>query len=156
MEDFDEGYWDRLMAVDLKGTALCIKHEVRQFLAQGTGGSIVNISSVNGFKATNIGSPAYVAAKHAVVGLTRQAAFEFGPKGIRVNAVAPGATLTPMLEANLKERGITAEQMAPSVSLLGRLAQPREIAQASLWLSSDLASYVHGVALFVDGGFDLL
>ena len=89
MADFDEEYWDRLMSVDLKGTALRQKHEIRQMVAQGGGGSIVNISSVSGFRPqpNNI---AYVAAKHGVNGTTKVAAMENGVHRIRVNAVAPG------------------------------------------------------------------
>ena len=106
--DFDEDYWDRLMAVDLKGTALCMKYELRQLIAQGDGGSIVNISSVSGFRPqpNNI---AYVAAKHGVVGMTKVAAMENGDKNIRVNSVAPGAIDTPMLRSALEQFGLSAE-----------------------------------------------
>lgn len=152
--DLDERYWDRLIDVDLKGTALCMQYEVQQFLSQG-GGTMVNISSINGFKPTAI-SPAYVAAKHGVVGLTRAAAFDYGPKGIRINSVAPGAIQTPMLDAAVEGLGVTLDQLIPSMSLLGRVGQPREVAQATLWLASDLSSYVHGTVLHVGGGFELL
>lgn len=89
-EELDEEYWDKLQAVDLKGTALCMKYELKQFMAQGGGGAIVNISSINAFKPTT-GNPAYQAFKHGVEGLTKAAAFEYGIKGIRINSVAPGA-----------------------------------------------------------------
>jgi len=150
--DFDEDYWDRLIAVDLKGTALCLKHELRQMLAQGDGGAIVNISSVSGFRPqpNNI---AYVAAKHGVVGMTKVAALENGPYNIRVNSVAPGAIDTPMLRGALEEIGVTAEEFAPQLSLLNRIGRPEEIAQASLWLASDLSSYVTGTTLHVDAGY---
>lgn len=88
--DFDETYWDKLTGVNLTGTALCVKHEMKQFIAQGGGGSIVNIASINAFK-PQPNMPAYTAAKHALVGLTKHASMEGGPHGIRVNAVAPGA-----------------------------------------------------------------
>lgn len=154
-QDLDEEYWDRLQAVDLKGTALCMKYEIRQFVAQGGGGAIVNISSINAFKPTT-GNPAYQAFKHGVEGLTKAAAFEYGRQGIRINSVAPGAIRTPMLSSALKSLGITEADIIPSMSLIGRLGEPREVAQGSLFLSSDDASYVHGTVLHVGGGFELL
>lgn len=94
--EFDEDYWDKLMSIDLKGTALCLKYELQQLIKQGEGGSLINISSVSGFR-PQPANPAYVAAKHGVVGLTKVAALENGDKNIRVNSVAPGAIDTPML-----------------------------------------------------------
>ena len=154
-EDLDEAYWDRLQAVDLKGTALCMKYEIRQFLAQGGGGAMVNISSINAFKPTT-GNPAYQAFKHGVVGLTMAAAFEYGIKGIRINSVAPGAIRTPMLTSALEGLGIEEKDIIPTMSLIGRLGEPREVAHGSLFLCSDDASYVHGTVLHVGGGFELL
>lgn len=154
-EDLDEEYWDKLQAVDLKGTALCMKYELRQFLSQGDGGAIVNISSINAFKPT-AGNPAYQAFKHGVEGLTKAAAFEYGIKGIRINSVAPGAIRTPMLTAALEGLGIEEKDVVPTMSLIGRLGEPREVAQGSLFLCSDDASYVHGTVLHVGGGFELL
>ena len=154
-EELDEEYWDRLQAVDLKGTALCMKYEIRQFVAQGNGGAIVNISSINAFKPTT-GNPAYQAFKHGVVGLTKAAAFEYGIKGIRINSVAPGAIRTPMLTASLKSLSIEEKDIIPTMSLIGRLGEPREVAQGSLFLCSDDASYVHGTVLHVGGGFELI
>ncbi len=154
-EELDEQYWDRLQAVDLKGTALCMKYELRQFVSQGNGGAIVNISSINAFKPT-AGNPAYQAFKHGVVGLTKAAAFEYGTKGIRINSVAPGAIRTPMLAAALKGLNIEEKDIIPTMSLIGRLGEPREVAHGSLFLCSDDASYVHGTVLHVGGGFELL
>lgn len=150
--DFDEDYWDRLMLVDLKGTALCLKYELRQMLAQGDGGSIINISSVSGFR-PQPGNVAYVAAKHGVNGITKVAAMEYGPHQIRVNAVAPGAIDTPMLRGALEQFGLDPVTYAPQLSLLNRFAQPEEVAQASLWLASDQSSYVTGTTLHVDAGY---
>lgn len=90
LTDFDETYWDKLININLSGTALCVKHQMKQFIAQGGGGSIVNIASINAFK-PQPNMPAYTAAKHALVGLTKHASMEGGPHNIRVNAVAPGA-----------------------------------------------------------------
>jgi len=150
--EFDEDYWDKLIAVDLTGTALCMKYELQQMIKQGDGGSIVNISSVSGYRPqpNNI---AYVAAKHGVVGMTKVAALENGDKNIRVNTVAPGAIDTPMLRGALEETGQTEEEFAPQLSLLGRFGQPREIAEASLWLASDQASYITGTVIHADAGY---
>lgn len=140
------------MSVDLKGVALCCKHEIVQMRAQGHGGSIVNISSVSGFRPQPM-NPAYVAAKHAVVGLTKVAALENGEAGIRVNSVAPGAVGTPMLFQALEDFGFDPKEYAKQLSVLGRFAQAREIAEGSLWLASDLSSYVTGTTLQIDGGY---
>ncbi|MEK3936275.1 SDR family NAD(P)-dependent oxidoreductase [Sporosarcina sp. FSL W7-1349] len=150
--EFDEAYWDRLIAVDLTGTALCMKYELQQMQKQGHGGSIINISSVSGFRPqpNNI---AYVAAKHGVVGMTKVAAMENGPLNIRVNSVAPGAIDTPMLRGALEQFGFTEEEYAPQLSLLNRFGQPREIAQASLWLASDASSYLTGTTIHADAGY---
>jgi NAD(P)-dependent dehydrogenase (short-subunit alcohol dehydrogenase family)/catechol 2,3-dioxygenase-like lactoylglutathione lyase family enzyme len=107
--ELDEDYWDRLMSVDLKGTALSLKWELQQMIRQGGGGSIINISSVSGFR-PQPATPAYVAAKHGVNGLTKVAAVENGDHNIRVNAVAPGAIDTPMLRGAL---AITARRAGP-------------------------------------------
>ena len=151
-DEFDEAYWDRLMSVDLKGVALCQKYELQQMKAQGHGGSIINISSVSGFRPqpNNI---AYVAAKHGVVGLTKVAALENGQFNIRVNSVAPGAIDTPMLRGALEQFGLDEKTYAPQLSLLNRFGQPEEIAQATLWLASDLSSYITGTVIHADAGY---
>lgn len=150
--EFDEDYWDRLMDVDLKGTALCLKYELRQLREQGHGGSIVNISSVSGFR-PQPNNLAYVAAKHGVNGLSKVAALENGALNIRVNTVAPGAIDTPMLRAALEQFGLDPEAYAPQLGLLNRFANADEVAQASLWLASDASSYVTGTVIHVDAGY---
>lgn len=151
--DFDEAEWDRLMSVDLKGTALCLKYELRQLQAQGGGGSIINISSGAGFRPL-AGQVAYGVAKAGVNALTKVAALENGAAGIRVNTVAPGAVDTPMLHAALAEFDLGTEaEYAPQISVLGRFAQAREVAHASLWLASDQSSYVTGTVIHADGGY---
>ena len=149
--EFDEDYWDRLIAVDLTGVALCMKYEIRAMLAAGNGGSIVNLSSIRGFR-PGVGKIAYTAAKHGVNGVTKVAAMEYGESGIRVNAVAPGAVETPMLRATLESRGDDISQYTKSSSLLGRLGAPQDIADACLWLASDRSSYVTGTTIHVDAG----
>lgn len=150
--EFDEDYWDRLMSVDMKGVALSMKYEIRQLLKQGDGGSIVNISSVSGFRPqpNNI---AYVAAKHGVVGMTKVAALEYGGDQIRVNSVAPGAIDTPMLRGALEQFGLDEETYAPQLSLLNRFGQAEEIAHASMWLISEQSSYVTGTTIHADAGY---
>lgn len=150
--EFDEAYWDRLMSIDLKGTALCLKYELQQMLKQGDGGSIVNISSVSGFR-PQPENVAYCAAKHAVNGITQVAAMENGQYNIRVNAVAPGAIDTPMLRGALEQFNLTEEAFAPQLSLLNRFGKPEEVAQASLWLASEQSSYVTGSVIHVDAGY---
>ncbi|KAF7877177.1 hypothetical protein EAF04_000862 [Stromatinia cepivora] len=150
--DFDETYWNTLVGINLTGTALCCKWEMQQMLKQGTKGSIVNIASINAFR-PQVNMPAYTATKHAIIGLTKHASMEGGPKGIRVNAVAPGAIFSDMSAAALEIMGTTMEEFAAKVSNLGRFGVAHEVAQASLWLSSDSSSYVTGICLPVDGGY---
>lgn len=152
LSELDEDYWDRLMSVDLKGVAISLKWELRQLLKQGDGGSLVNISSISGFRPQPFNA-AYVAAKHGVVGLTKVAALENGQFGIRVNTVAPGAIDTPMLRNALVLAGQTEEEFAPGLSLLGRVGRADEVAQVSLWLASDQSSYVTGTVIHADAGY---
>lgn len=129
-----------------------MKHEVRQFLKQGAGGAIVNISSINGVRPQPC-CPAYTASKHGVIGLTKCAALEYGASGIRVNCVLPGAIETAMMVQAAEDRDIPLDNFAQAISLFGRLGQPKEVAQASLWLCSDASSYVTGHSLAVDAGY---
>jgi NAD(P)-dependent dehydrogenase (short-subunit alcohol dehydrogenase family) len=119
-------------------------------MLQHGGGAVVNNSSIAGLVGT--GLPAYCASKHGVVGLTKSAALQYGSKGIRVNAVCPGFTQTPMLDMVVKHRG---DRVAAAIAQqpLPRIASPDEVAQAVLWLCSDAASYVTGHAMAVDGGY---
>ena len=152
LADYDQAAWDQVLAVNLTGVFLCMQSELRQMVAQG-GGVIVNTASVVGV----IGYPnlaAYTAAKHGVLGLTRTAAIEYARDGIRVNAVCPGWTETPMVmdqgPAPASDPGVHAAiaAMAP----MRRLGAPHEIANAVAWLCSDAASFVTGHPLIVDGG----
>lgn len=142
-----EADWDRVIATNLTGVWLCMKHQLRQMLAQG-GGAIVNIGSVGGLAGT-AGAPAYTAAKHGVIGLTRTAALEYVQAGIRVNAVCPGGVLTDMVAASMPEPVRSAFEAAHPI---GRLARPEEIVGAVVWLCSDQATFVTGQAWAIDGG----
>ncbi|MFD0500366.1 MULTISPECIES: SDR family NAD(P)-dependent oxidoreductase [Streptomyces violaceusniger group] len=138
--------FERVVHVNLAGTFLCMKYELP--LLEG-GGAIVNIASNGGLYAIPT-APAYVAAKHGIVGLTKVAAVDYAPRDIRVNAVCPGPTRTPGLEKVAAGTDMLATQEA--ITPLGRLATPREAAAAAVWLCSDAASYITGIALSVDGG----
>jgi hypothetical protein len=134
--------------VNVKALFLLLKDEVKQMLAQGRGGSIVNAASVGGFLATPTAGH-YVASKHAVLGLTKTAAVEYGKYGIRVNAVSPGAVRTEML---LSVFGSEELDRMGAVHPLGRIGRPEEIADAVAWLFSDESSYYTGQSLTLDGG----
>jgi NAD(P)-dependent dehydrogenase (short-subunit alcohol dehydrogenase family) len=142
--------WQRVIDVNLTGVFLCLQHELRQFVEQGRGGAIVNMSSGAGVVPAP-GLPQYTAAKHGVLGLTKQVAQEYARVGIRVNAVLPGQTDTPPMRAYLDAQPGLEAQMVKALPM-GRMATPDEIAQTVLWLCSDEASYVNGTSLLVDGG----
>lgn len=148
--DYEEEDWDRVVAVDLKGVWLCLKHELVQMLRQG-GGAIVNMASIAGLVGLPGSSP-YVASKHGVVGLTKTAALEYATDGIRVNAVCPGVIDTPLVE-RIVERTPEREKMYLDAQPIGRLGTPEEVAAAAVWLCSEDASLVTGQAFAVDGGF---
>ncbi len=149
LDAIEEGEWDAVIDVNLKGIWLCMKHELRAMLSQNTGGAIVNTASTWSFVGAPQAGP-YVAGKHGVLGLTRTAALEYADRGIRVNAVCPGATQTSLL--NLDENP-ERERDLVRAHPLGRLAQPGEIAEAVVWLCSGAASFITGQCLVVDGGF---
>ncbi|MFC2000347.1 SDR family oxidoreductase [Chloroflexota bacterium] len=145
----DEEHWDRLMNINLKGVWLCMKYEITQMLEQG-GGAIVNMSSVAGLVGM-MRTPAYVATKHGVIGLTKTAALEYAAAGIRINAVCPGVIRTPLIDRNVSTHPPLAEHYR-NMHPMGRLGEPEEIAEAAVWLLSDAASFVTGHAMAVDGG----
>lgn len=142
--------WQRTIDVNLSGVFFCMQNELRQMLAQGRGGAIVNMSSGAGVVPAP-GQPQYTAAKHGVLGLTKQAAQEYASAGIRVNAVLPGQTETGPMRAYLDAMPDRGEKMLRRLPMK-RMASPLEIAQAVVWLCSDEASYVNGDSLVVDGG----
>ncbi|MFE7543244.1 SDR family NAD(P)-dependent oxidoreductase [Streptomyces platensis] len=150
MDELSEADFDHVCAVNLKGQWLAMNAEVAAIRATARRGALVNTSSVGSLMA-NPALPAYGAAKGAVNSLTASAAATYGPEGIRVNAIAPGTTLTEMLYDWDAESPGTIEQLNAQTPL-GRAADPDEIAQAAAWLLSDRSSYVTGTVLRVDGG----
>jgi NAD(P)-dependent dehydrogenase (short-subunit alcohol dehydrogenase family) len=145
--DWDEEAFDRVVAINLKGTWLCMKAQIKQMLQQGGAGAIVNTASlagIAGFPTTG----GYVASKHAVVGMTRTAALEYAPH-IRVNAICPGFVDTDMLKDPMARRG---DQILAGIPFK-RLADPREMAEMACWLLSERASYASGQVFTVDGGY---
>lgn len=145
----EEG-WDKVMSVDLRGTWLCIKHEVAHMLDHG-GGSIVNTASVlSSVAQANV--PAYTSAKHGVMGLTRAAALDYADKGIRVNAVSPGVIRTALIDRTVAAGHMSAADYE-ALQPMGRMGQPEEVGEAVAWLCSDRASFVTGLDMAVDGGF---
>jgi NAD(P)-dependent dehydrogenase (short-subunit alcohol dehydrogenase family) len=141
--------WQRVIAVNLSSVFYCMKYEIPAMLAAG-GGAIVNMSSILG-QVGFAGAPAYVAAKHGVVGLTRNAAQEYGQQHIRVNAVGPGFISTPMIAA--LEGDEQTRALLTSLHPIGRLGKPEEVAELVIWLSSKKASFVTGAYYPVDGGY---
>ncbi|MFI9270692.1 SDR family NAD(P)-dependent oxidoreductase [Kitasatospora sp. NPDC052896] len=147
----DEVY-DTIMDTNVRGLWNCLKHEITAMLAAG-GGAIVNNSSVGGLLAIPAAAP-YVASKHAVIGLTRAAALEYARHGIRVNAVAPGATRSE-ITVDWFGRHPGLEEAVHQQTPQARTAGPEEIAEAALWLACDRSSYVTGLAMPVDGGYSV-
>jgi len=141
--------WQRVININLSGVFYCMKYEIPAMLRSG-GGAIVNMASILG-QVAFAGAPAYVAAKHGVVGLTRNAAVEYAPQGVRVNAIGPAFISTPMISA--LEQDKAAYNMLVSLHPIGRLGRPEEIAELVIWLSSDKASFVTGSYYAVDGGY---
>lgn len=140
--------WDQVIAVNLSGVFYCMKYELAHMVANG-GGAICNTSSISGLGASPLMS-AYVASKHGVTGLTRMGGFDYAKKGVRVNAICPGVTATPMITEWINDDPLIQKVMDES-NPIGRMATPEEQAEAAVWLCSDSASFVTGVALPVDG-----
>ena len=141
--------WDRILGINLRGAFVCMRHEIAQMLRQG-GGVVVNTSSGAGIRGV-AGGAAYAASKHAIIGMTRSAALDYAKQNIRVNAILPGNIATPMMDRFTGG----AIQKAIDLEPVGRLGKPEEIAEAVLWLCSDLGGFVTGSSVVVDGGWSL-
>jgi NAD(P)-dependent dehydrogenase (short-subunit alcohol dehydrogenase family) len=141
--------WDRVLGINLRGAFVCMKHEIAQMLRQG-GGVVVNTSSGAGIRGV-AGGAAYAASKHAIIGMTRSAALDYAKQDIRVNAVLPGNIATPMMDR------FTGGDIQKPIDLepVGRLGKPEEIAEAVLWVCSDLGGFVTGASIVADGGWSL-
>jgi len=140
--------WEKVIAVNLSGAFYGLRYQIPALKAAG-GGSIINVASILG----QVGfrnSAAYVAAKHGVVGLTKNAALEYAPHNVRVNVVGPGFIRTPLVEKSMNAEALRALE---SMHALGRLGEPSEVAELVLWLASDKASFVTGSYYAVDGGY---
>lgn len=147
--EYPEDEWNRIIDTNLRGVFLCMKHQIPLILKQG-GGAIVNTSSGAGVIGIK-GSPAYTAAKHGVIGLTRAAALDYAAKNVRINAICPGYIDTPMMG---RFTGGTDEGRAKVISEepIGRMGKPEEIAAAVIWLCSEPAAFMVGHAMVIDGG----
>lgn len=148
LHETEDSAYDQIMDVNVRGVWNCLRRQIPLMLDQQTGGTIVNTSSTAGIFATGALAP-YVAAKHAVLGLTKAAAAEYGGRGIRVNALVVGSTRTELTEESMRGGP---ERPVASRAIQRRMADPSEVAQAAAWLCSDRSSFVTGGAVPVDGG----
>ncbi|MEU5050627.1 SDR family oxidoreductase [Streptomyces sp. NPDC021096] len=152
MHLMDDADYDRIMDVNVRGVWNCMRQQIPAMLENPGGGAIVNTSSTAGLVAPGVPSAPYIAAKHAVIGLTKAAADEYGSQGIRVNTLAVGVTRTELMQQGFDQNpGV--EALLTGGSMLPRVADPVEIAHAAAWLLADHSSFVTGATVPVDGGF---
>jgi len=148
--DYTIEEFDAVVNINVKAVFHCMKYEIPMMIDAG-GGAIVNASSIAGWSGQE-GTSLYTASKHAVIGLTRSAAIEYGRKNIRINSICPGATETPMLDQKLAVNGEARKKELLDMTVLGRFAKPEEIAGSVLFLCSDAASYVTAKSIVIGGG----
>lgn len=151
LADIDEAAWDETLATNLRAVFVCMKHQIPALLARG-GGSIVNMASMYGLKAGDIGNAPYCASKFAVVGLSKTAAIDYADKGIRVNAICPGFIHSEMVDPYLESEPELMGRGVLRHCAMNRVGEAVEIADAVTWLLSAQASFVSGTALQISGG----
>jgi NAD(P)-dependent dehydrogenase (short-subunit alcohol dehydrogenase family) len=154
LADQEEENFDRVLAINAKGTFLCLKYEIAYMLQHG-GGAIVNLASVAGLVGF-AGLAPYVASKHAINGLTKNAALEYSKHGIRVNSICPGGIETRMLDSLVNQASggrISTREMMEPLHPIGRIGEPNEVAELIVWLCSPAASFVTGANIPIDGGY---
>ena len=149
--EIEEEAWDELMNTNLKAVWMCMKYEILAMLMQGKG-SIVNISSIYGFKPNDVGAAPYCTSKFGVIGLSKSAAVDYGQQGIRVNVVSPGYTHSEMVDPIVEAEPEMMKSIVSRHSAMNRLGEAAEVAEAITWLCSDAAGFVNGAVLPVDGG----
>jgi NAD(P)-dependent dehydrogenase (short-subunit alcohol dehydrogenase family) len=152
IENYALADWDRVIGITLTGTFLCMKHEAARFIAQGTGGSIINTASINATQATE-GFAAYCSAKAGVAMLTKVGALELGRHKVRVNAIGPGLIHTPLSASLSAAPGV--EEAFIHEAPIGRVGEPEDVARLALYLASDDSSLMTGQTLYIDGGATL-
>ena len=150
--DMDEGVWQRVLDVNLKGVALCCKYGIPELIKAG-GGSVINVASFVALVGCTVPQDAYTASKGAVLSLTRSLAVQYGPHGIRANAICPGPIETPLLRELLRDE--EARQRRLSRIPLGRFGRPEDVVYAALYLASDESSWTTGTTFVVDGGISV-
>jgi NAD(P)-dependent dehydrogenase (short-subunit alcohol dehydrogenase family) len=147
--EVDEAVWERTLAVNLRGPFLCTKYALPALIRSGHG-AIVNIASPTAFAGRGAGYTAYATSKGGVVTLTRVVATDYGPQGVRCNAIVPGATQTPLIEALLRDAA-TRERLS-ALGAIPRLGQPEDVVPLAVYLASDESAFATGSLFFVDGG----
>ena len=148
----DEAVWDRTMAINVKGVAFCCKHGIPELVRAG-GGSVINVASFVALMGCTVPQDAYTASKGAVVSLTRSLAVQFGPQGVRANAICPGPIETALLRDLLKDEN--KRRVRLSRVPMGRFGQPEDVVSLSVYLASDESTWTNGAALVVDGGISV-
>jgi NAD(P)-dependent dehydrogenase (short-subunit alcohol dehydrogenase family) len=148
--DTDEAVWDRTLAVNVKGIYLCCKHGIPELLRAG-GGSVINIASFVALLGCSVPQDAYTASKGAVIALTKSLAVQFGPRGVRTNAIAPGPIETPLMTAWLLSDP-EAKRIRLARNPSGRFGRPEDVVNAGVYLASDESSWTNGAVLVIDGG----
>jgi len=151
LAEIEEEGWDELMNTNLKGVWMCMKYEIPAMLKQGRG-AIVNISSIYGFKPSDVGGAPYCASKFGLIGLSKTAAIDYAQQGIRVNVVSPGFTHSEIVDPYVEAAPELMKAVVSRYSALNRLGRAEETAEAIAWLCSDAARFVNGAVLAVDGG----